>query len=186
MSFVSLDYNFCKMAQADIPPGISFIFSRLPPVLVSIGGAYAALALARQHFVLEYPLWINIIAAFVLQPIILFVRGGLSSLAKRRKVISMGAVMPRQVSENSFQVTKTIVSSFQDGYIGSTFPTYQRVLALLTTAPSSGDCFSEWSKQHGNAYQISAFGRKHVSAFFVGVYFAHAEFLPFQGLHNRT
>jgi hypothetical protein len=171
LSFVSFDYNFFKMARADIPPGISFIFSRLPLVLVSIGGTYAALILARQHFALEYPLWVDIIAAFILQPIILFVRGGLSTLAKRRKAVSMGAVMPPQVSENSFQVTKTIVSSFQDGYIGSTFPTYQHVLALLTTAPSLGDCFSEWSKQHGDAYQISAFGRKHVSAFFVGVHF---------------
>jgi hypothetical protein len=110
------------MTRIAIPPGISFIFSQLPSVFVPIGGTYAALTFARQHFALKYPLWINIIAAFALQPVILFIRSGLSTLARRRKVVSMGAVMPPHVPENSFQVVKSIVSSFQDGYIGCVFP----------------------------------------------------------------
>jgi hypothetical protein len=122
MSFVSLNPNFFKMARIAIPPGISFIFSQLPSVLVPIGGTYAALTFARQHFEIKYPLWIDIVATFALQPVILFVRSGLSTLARRRKVISMGAVMPPQVPENSFQVVNSITSSFRDGYIGLVFP----------------------------------------------------------------
>ena len=120
MSIVALNCNFFKMIA--IPPGISFIFRQLPSVLVPIGGTYAILTLARRHFTLEYPLWINILATFALQPVIIFVRSGLSTLARRRKVVSMGAVMPPQVPENSFQIVKSIVSSFRDGYIGFVSP----------------------------------------------------------------
>jgi hypothetical protein len=119
------------MTRIAIPPGISFVFSQLPSVLVPIGGTYAALSFTRQHFALKHALWIDIIATFALQPVILFVRSGLSTVARRRKVVSMGAVMPPQVPENSFQVLKSVVSSFRDGYIGCIFPN-QYLLALLT------------------------------------------------------
>jgi hypothetical protein len=121
MSFISLNCSFFIMTRIAIPPGISFIFSQLPSVLVPIGGTYAVLSFARGYFTLRYPLWISIMATFALQPVILFIRSGLSTLARGRKVVSMGAVMPPHVPENSFQVVKSIVSSFQDGYIGCAF-----------------------------------------------------------------
>ena len=133
MSIVSLNCNFFKMIA--IPPGISFIFRQLPSVLVPIGGPYAVLTFVRRHFTFEYPLWIDILATFALQPVILFVRSGLSTLARRRKVISMGAVMPPQVPENGFQVMRSIVSSFRDGYIGFVFP------ELASNSPANDSSF---------------------------------------------
>ena len=133
MAVVSFNCNFFKMIT--IPPGISFIFGQLPSVLVPIGGAYAVLTFVRQHFALNHPLWIDILATLALQPVILFVRSGLSTLARRRKVISIGAVMPPQVPENSFQVMRSIVSSFRDGYIGFVSP------ELASNSPANDSSF---------------------------------------------
>jgi hypothetical protein len=118
-TFITITFINKTLKMTGIPPGISFIFSQLPSVLLPIGGTYAIIIFTRQHLHLNYPSWLDVVVTLALQPVFFIVKRGLATFAKRRVTISMGAVTPPQVPGNSFQIVKTIMASFRDGYIGS-------------------------------------------------------------------
>jgi hypothetical protein len=106
------------------PPGIVFIFSRLPKALILPLSVYLVSIFARNALNLNAPNWLVTIAAIAAIPLVLVVSINWETFKDKRAANALGAVMAPQVPSKwlaGLDIIRTRMNNRKEGHIGTPY-----------------------------------------------------------------
>ena len=96
------------------PPGLMYLFRRLPFFFLPPIVVYVAFKAGKQYLGLCPPTWITVVATLLARPAWTFARNQYTDLNDKRAAASLGAVLAPHVKESPFAVAKKTAGSIDD------------------------------------------------------------------------